>query len=141
MTLWLLISTFVTLNWEKTFFFTTCILGLTVLEHILLCIEALSFHYYGFTLNLYILLIGYLGLTGISNLAFMIFYVLLVRPNQHVKSKRDIIVIVFACVLNNRFFKVLFSNIGNKEYLALNETAELFSSRYRCIKITYQTLI
>ena len=49
---WLTVSVWATLNWEKTWFLTTAILGLTLIEYVMLVIEALAFLYFGFSTNL-----------------------------------------------------------------------------------------
>ena len=49
---WLAVCVWATLNWEKTWFLTTAILGLTLIEYVMLIIEGLAYLYYGFSSNL-----------------------------------------------------------------------------------------
>ena len=73
-----------TLNWEKTRFITTLIIGFSFLEYILTAIEILAFLKYGFYRNIIICILGNLLAPYLANLCQIIIYLALYRKQEDV---------------------------------------------------------
>jgi hypothetical protein len=121
----MLASIFITLNWEKTRYLTTAIIGLSILEFGILGIELAMFTYYSFSSNFSSSLIYGVALQYPANVIFLIFYLVLIRNLEEVRESRSldkklhIAVILISGAISSRGFKLLYSNIGNKPYLSL----------------------
>jgi len=121
----MLASIFITLNWEKSRYLTTVILGLSILEFGMLAIELALQKYYSFNSNFSSSLIYGVALQYPANILFLIFYLVLLRNLEEVRESRTldkklhIAVIVISGALSSRAFKLLYSNLGNKPYLSL----------------------
>ena len=121
----MLVSIFITLNWEKSRYLTTVILGLSILEFGMLAIELAMQKYYSFNSNFSSSLIYGLALQYPANVLFIIFYLVLLRNLEEVRESRTLdkklhfAVIVISGALSSRAFKLLYSNLGNKPYLSM----------------------
>lgn len=129
--IWICASSFITLNWEKTRYLTTVILGLSILEFAMLGIELAMQKYYSFTTNFTSSLIYGVVLQYPCNIVFMIFYMVLLRNLEEIRESRTLdkrlhyVILFISCALSSRAFKLLYSNLGNKPYLVLDP---IFSS-------------
>lgn len=123
--LWILSSIFITLNWEKTRYLTTVIMGLSILEFAMLGIELAMQKYYSFTANFTSSLIYGVALQYPANILFMIFYLVLLRNLEEVRESRTLdkrlhyVILVISGAISSRAFKLLYTNLGNKPYLGL----------------------
>jgi hypothetical protein len=121
----MLASIFITLNWEKSRYLTTVIIGLSILEFGMLGIELAMLKYYSFNSNFSSSLIYGLALQYPANVLFLIFYLVLLRNLEEVREswsldkKLHIAIIAISGALSSRAFKLMYSNIGNKPYLSL----------------------
>lgn len=121
----MLASIFITLNWEKSRYLTTVIIGLSILEFGMLAIELAMQKYYSFNSNFSSSLIYGVALQYPANVLFLIFYLVLLRNLEEVRESRTLdkklhfAVIAFSGALSSRAFKLLYSNLGNKPYLSM----------------------
>jgi hypothetical protein len=121
----MLASIFITLNWEKTRYLTTVIIGLSILEFAILGIELAMFKYYSFSSNFSSSLVYGVALQYPANVLFLIFYLVLIKNLEEVRESRTldkklhIAVIVISAAISSRAFKLMYSNIGNKPYLSV----------------------
>ena len=121
----MLVSIFITLNWEKSRYLTTVIIGLSILEFGMLGIELAMLKYYSFNSNFSSSIIYGVALQYPANVLFLIFYLVLLRNLEEVRESRSldkklhISNIAISGALSSRAFKLMYSNIGNKPYLSL----------------------
>ena len=121
----MLASIFITLNWEKSRYLTTVIMGLSILEFGMLGIELAMHKYYSFGSNFSASLIYGVALQYPANVLFLVFYLVLLRNLEEIRESRTLdkkfhlVVIVISGTISSRAFKLMYSNIGNKPYLSL----------------------
>lgn len=121
----MLASIFITLNWEKSRYLTTVIMGLSILEFGMLGIELAIHKYYSFASNFSASLIYGVALQYPANVLFLVFYLVLLRNLEEIRESRTLdkkfhlVVIVISGTISSRAFKLMYSNIGNKPYLSL----------------------
>jgi hypothetical protein len=114
------------LNWEKSRYLTTAIIGLSFMEIIMLGIELAMQAYYKFSSNLNASLIYGFALQYSSNIAFGIFYFVFLKNLDEIKESRmahkklHLTVLLLSGLMNQRAFKLLYSNLGNKPYLSID---------------------
>ena len=99
---------------------------MTILEIIMTIIESAAFFYYGYSKNgLLSLIFGFI-ITIVLNLVLLFLYYFLYRPLEEFQLSKEVngcqlnTVLVFSFLVNNRFFKFLYSNIGHRPYFSLN---------------------
>lgn len=120
MIIWLLASVFITVHWQRTWFLTTCLIGLSVLEHLLLIIELA-------VLRLTILLIIGLLSTYIFNLTLLLMYYLHLKKHfldyDSIYRTYRVTIITVSLIFSSRIFKLFYSNLGHRAYLSLSLTS------------------
>lgn len=129
-------SCFNTIHWGKTWYLTTCIIGMSILEIMLWFIEIAASIYYGFGLTL---LMGGFALNYITAIVLLLIYFLAFQKHEDFKlslqlyRKVNMVILIFSALISNRLFKLTYSNIGNRNYFAL----ETIFTDTKCRRLFY----
>jgi hypothetical protein len=84
--IWILISLFITYHWTETWFLTTAILGISLLEKALVVIESLAFAYYGFNTSLQLAVVAGFLVSLIASIWLLCSYIVVFRKTDSFKA-------------------------------------------------------